>query len=298
LSAVRPRIPAALAFAALAAAPIASAQAPRPADVPSLPETGRLLARVETGWYRPSAFVSSEGDAQDFFEHPDFFLGTLRVSYSPLSRFAVGLELPYRYTRLPVPGASALTAMGVPGAGIFVDWAPLESPRLTSALRVEYFRSRGAGEEPVTITDGSDRYCLDAAVFLRPAADRTWTGGAHTGARYVPNADSGESGPEQSGSFVDWEVDLRFGPRIARLGEANLALLALGGYALSTASHQEGLVLHDLKARRAFAGAVLQTDWRKGAQAAPDLALTVERDFAARNSLSGWRLTLAWTGQF
>ena len=297
MRAVRPRIPAALAFAALAAASIVSAQAPRPSDVPSLPDTGRLLLKVETGWYRPGSFVSSEGDAQDFFEHPDFLLATLRASYSPLRRFAVGIELPYRYTRLPVPGAPALTADGVPGAGVFVDWAPFESSKLTSAVRAEYLRSRSAGEGAVTITDGSDRFSLDAAVFSRPGARPDWRGGAHAGVRYAPDAASGESASE-SRSFVEWEVDLRYGPRIARLGEANLALLALGGYALSTQAHQEGLVLHDLKARRAFAGAVLEAVWPNGASTAPDLSLIVERDFAARNSLSGWRLTLAWTGQF
>ena len=295
--AVRPRILAAAAFAALATAPIASAQAPRPADVPSLPDTGRVLLKIETGWYRPGSFVSSEGDAQDFFEHPDFLLGTLRVSYSPLRRFAVGFELPYRRTRLPVPGTSALTASGVPGAGVFVDWAPFDSSKLTSAVRAEYLHSRSAGEGAVTITDGSDRLSLDAAVFSGLESPSSWRGGAHAGVRYAPDAEGGESASE-SRSFVEWEVDLRLGPRIARLGEGNLALLALGGYALSTQAHQEGLVLHDLKARRAFAGAVLEARWPRGASAAPDLAVTVERDFAARNSLSGWRLTLAWTGQF
>jgi hypothetical protein len=297
LTAVRPRRTAALAFAALAAASIAAAQAPRPADAPSLPDTGHVLMKVETGWYRPGSFVSSEGDAQDFFEHPDFLLATLRVSWSPLRRLAVGLDLPYRYTRVPVPGASALTADGVPGAGVFVDWEPFDSSKLTSAVRAEYLHSRGAGEGAVTITDGSDRFSLDAAVFSRLDPQSVWRGGAHAGVRFAPDAESGESASE-SRSFVEWEVDLRFGPRIARLGEGNLALLALGGYALSTQAHQEGLVLHDLKARRAFAGAVLEAGWRKAASAAPDLALTVERDFAARNSLSGWRLTLAWTGQF
>ena len=295
---------AALALAALLRTATAPAQAPRPADIPSLPEAGRLLLKVETGWYRPESFVTSEGDEEDFFGHPDFLLGTLRVSYSPLPRCAVGVEIPYRYSRLPVPGSSALTAKGVPGAGVFLDWEPFESAKLRSALRAEYFRSRSPGDDALTISDGSDRYGFDAAVFSARGADApAWRGAAHAGVRYGAESGGGasgssESGSPGSGSFVEWEVDLRFGRRIARIGGADLSALALGGYALSTASNQEGLILHDLKARRALGGVVIEADWSKGTSPPRNFALTVERDFAARNSLSGWRLTLSWTGQF
>jgi len=295
LTKIRARAAAGLAFAALAWTSIAAAQSPRPADVPSLPEAGRVLLKLETGWYRPGSFVTSEGDEQDLFGHPDFVLATLRASWSPLRRLAVGVEIPYRYTSLPVPDASALTAKGVPGAGVFVDWAPFESSKLRSALRAEYFHSSNAGEEAVTISDGSDRYSVNASVFSAPGADApAWRGGAHAGAGYAP----GRGGGESNGSFVEWEVDLRFGRRIARVGGADLAALALGGYAFSTESHQEGLVLHDLKARRALGGVVIQMDWPGGGSTPGSLVVIVERDLAARNSLSGWRLTATWTGQF
>ena len=283
-------IAAALVGAALAVPSIAAAQSPRPADVPVLPPAGRFLLRLEAGWYRPSEFVDSEGVSQEFFGSPDFLLGTLRLSYSPLPRLAAGIELPYRYSRLPIPEGSALTANGIPGAGIYLDWAPIRSSTLDSALRVEYFRSRGSGDGALTITDGADRYSLDAAVFTAETPEPPrWRGGAHSGVRFAPST-------RESTSLVDWEIDLRWGPTIGRAGGAEIAALALGGFALSTAARQEGLVLHDSKSRRALAGIVLEADWSRGTPSSRGIAVIVERDFAARNSLSGWRLTMTWTG--
>jgi hypothetical protein len=297
LRAAPSRIAPALACALLAVSflsSIAAAQSPRPADVPVLPPAGRFLLRFEAGWYRPAAFVDSEGVSQDFFGSPDFLLATLRVSYSPLARLAVGVELPYRYSRLPVFEGSALTANGIPGAGIYLDWAPIRSSKLDSAVRAEYFHSGSAGDRALTITDGADRYSLDAAVFTSETREPArWRGGVHSGVRFAPSTGAGDST-----SLADWEIDLRWGPAIGRAGGAEIAALALGGYALSTAARQEGLDLHDLKSRRALAGIVLEADWSRGTSSSRGIALIVERDFGARNSLSGWRLTMTWTGPF
>src|SRR5215813_5211942 len=155
--------------AALAVASLASAQAPRPSDLPLLPRAGRFLVQAEASWYRPGTFVDSEGQKQDFFGTPDFLLATLRLSYSPLKSFAIGIEVPYRETRVPVPEGSALSAGGSTGAGVFLVWAPSSPSRLESAIRIGYFRSRRSEDRVVTITDGSDRYCLDAAFLTLPA---------------------------------------------------------------------------------------------------------------------------------
>ncbi|HKA37294.1 MAG TPA: hypothetical protein VKH43_10780 [Thermoanaerobaculia bacterium] len=288
----RPRLAPALACAAFAVSSIAAAQSPRPADVPVLPPAGRFLLRLEAGWYRPSAFVDSEGVSQDFSGSPDFVLGTLRLSYSPVRRLAAGIELPYRYSRLPVPEGSVLTASGIPGAGIYLDWAPVRSSKLDSALRLEYFHSRSVSDEALTLSDGADRYSLDASLFTAetPQGPR-WRGGAHSGVRYAPST-------RQTSSLADWEIDLRWGCAIARAGGAEIAALALGGYAISSAARQEGLALHDLKSRRALAGFVLEADRDRGTPSSRGIALIVERDLGARNSLSGWRLTMTWTGPF
>ena len=287
-----PRAAAALACAALAVASFAAGQSPRPGDIPVLAPAGRFLLRLEAGWYQPGAFVDSEGESQDFFGRPDFLLGTLRVSYSPARQIAAGIELPYRYSRLPVPEGPSLTESGIPGAGIYFDWAPFETSKVESVFRIEYFHSRSSGDGALTVTDGADRYSLDASVFsAAPPQCTCWRGGAHSGVAFAPAAGNAVA-------LVDWEIDLRWGPAIAHAGEAEISALALGGYALSTAARQEGFFLRDSKSRRAFAGVVLQADWSRGTSSARGLALIVERDFAARNSLSGWRLTMTWNGPF
>ena len=279
---------ASLAAVALAASSIAGAQVRSPSLLPDLPAPGRFLALTEVSWYSAGAFVDSEGERQDFFENLDSLLATLRVSYSPARRLAVGVELPYRSTRLPVEGATALTADGVPGAGIFFDWSPVDSSSLRSVIRLEYFRSRTYEDRVVTISDGADRYSLNASAQSRPGLlGETWRAAVRGDFRYASAAAGRDS-------FVESEVDLRGGPRLACLAGGDLRAMALAGYALSTEARQEGLVLHDLKARRAIAGVVLEAEWppaRPGPSRA--IAFTAETDVFARNSLSGWRLTVS-----
>jgi hypothetical protein len=185
-----------------------------------------------------------------------------------------------------------LTANGVPGAGVFLDWAPVESSKLRSVVRFEYLHSRSEDDGAVTISDGADRYSFDAAFFTRPElTGQDWRGSARTGVRYAPSA-------EGRTAFAEWAVELRFGRRIACVGNGSLDALALGGYALSTEARQEGLVLHDLKARGALAGLVLEAVWPSGEAAKRAVALIAERDLAASNSLSGWRLALSLKSDF
>jgi hypothetical protein len=258
-----------------------------------LPAPGRFLALTEVSWYSAGAFVDSEGERQDFFGSLDSLLATLRVSYSPARRFAVGVELPYRSTRLPVEGAAALTAGGVPGGGVFLDWSPVDSQSLRSVIRLEYFRSRTYEDRIVTVTDGADRYSMNASLQSRPGLlGESWRAAVHGDFRYATAAAGRDS-------FVESEVDLRAGPRLARIAGGDLRALALAGYALSTEARQEGLVLHDLKARRAAAGIVLETEWPPADPGPPrTIALAAERDVFARNSLTGWRLTLSLQSGF
>jgi hypothetical protein len=284
---------ASLAAVALAASSIAGAQVRSPSLLPDLPAPGRFLALTEVSWYSAGAFVDSEGERQDFFESLGSLLATLRVSYSPARRFAFGVELPFRSTRLPVEGAAALTAQGVPGGGLFLDWSLLDSPSLRSVIRLEYFRSRGYEDRVVTISDGADRYSANAALQSRPGLfGENWRAAVHGDFRYASAAAGRDS-------FVESEVDLRAGPRVARLGGGDLRALALACYALSTEARQEGLVLHDLKARRATAGVALETEWPPaGAGPSRAIAFTAEHDFFARNSLAGWRLSLSLQSGF
>jgi hypothetical protein len=282
-----------LAAVALAVSSVAGAQVSSPPLLPALPAPGKFLALAEVSWYSAGAFVDSEGERQDFFESLDTLLPTLRVSYSPARRLAFGVELPYRSTRLPVEGAEALTARGVPGAGLFLDWLPVDSASLRSVIRLEYFRSRTYENRVVTITDGADRYSMNATLESRPGLlGESWRAAVHGDFRYATAAAGRDS-------FVESEVDLRAGPRLACLGGGDLRALALAGYALSTEARQEGLVLHDLKARRSSAGIVLETAWPP-ADSGPSraIALAAERDFFARNSLTGWRLTLSLQSGF
>ena len=236
--------------------------------------------------------MDSEGVAQDFFGTPDFFFAALRVSYSPFRRLALGVELPYRSTSFPVPEAASLTASGIPGAGVFLDWSPVESSKLRSVVRFEYVHSRSQGDDAVTVSDGADRYSFDAAFFTRPAlTGPDWRGSARTGVRYAPSA-------EGRTAFAEWAVELRFGRRIACVGNGSLDALAVAGYAISTEARQEGLVLRDLKARGALAGMILEAGWPSGEAAKRAMALIAERDLAASNSLSGWRLALTLKSDF
>ena len=282
-----------LAAVAFAASSVAGAQSRSTSLLPDLPAPGRFLALTEVSWYSAGAFVDSEGEHQDFFESLDTLLATLRVSYSPARRFALGVELPYRSTRLPVEGAAALTADGVPGAGIFFDWSPVDSASLRSVVRLEYFRSRTYEDRVVTISDGADRYSLNVAAQSRPGLlGESWRAAVHGDFRYASAAAGRDS-------FVESEVDLRAGPRLACLRGGDLRALALAGYALSTEARQEGLVLHDLKARRAIAGIVLEAEWPPAGEGpSRAIAFAAEHDFFARNSLTGWRLTLSLQSGF
>ena len=289
---LRPRLAAAFALAALAASDSVQAQALRRSALPEPPKVGQWTVEAEASWYRPGTFVDSEGESQDFSRAPDFLFAALRVSYSPFRRFGLGIELPYRSTRIPVEQAPSLTASGMPGAGIFLDWSPVESSKLRSVVRVEYLRSRSEDDRAVTVADGADRYSFDAVFLTRPAlTGPDWRGAARTGMRFAPAA-------EGRNAFAEWAVELRFGRRVASVGTGHLDALALAAYAISSEARQEGLVLRDLKAQGALAGMVLEAGWPSGEAAKRTVALMAERDLAASNSLSGWRLALTLKSDF
>jgi hypothetical protein len=286
------RVAAVFALAALAAPENARAQALRHSALPEPPKAGQWRVEAEASWYRPGTFVDSEGGCQYFFGAPDFLFAALRVSYSPFRRLALGIELPYRSTSVPIAEADSLTASGVPGGGVFLDWSPVESSKLRSVIRFEYLRSRSQGDDAVTISDGADRYSFEAVFLTRPAlTGPDWRGDARMGFRFAPAAEGRDA-------FAEWTVDLRFGRRLARVGTGRLDALALAGYAISSEARQEGLVLRDRKAEGALAGMVLEAGWPAGEAANRKVTLIAGRDFAASNSLSGWRLSLTLKSDF
>lgn len=274
--------------AALFGGAAAHAQAPSSAPI-VVPGHRRFLVETEVSAYRATAYVDRNGRTDAFFRAPEFLLAMARVSYSPLRRLAIGLLLPYRSSRIePDAAPRALTASGSPGAGLFLDWSPPLSARVDGALRFAYFRARQQDGGVLTVSDGTDRYSVKGrlASSERLLAE-PWT------ARLGFEVQYGRTRPTDQG-LVESRWDLEGGRRVARAAGVELRLLLLGGYGLSTRGQQEGLFLHDLKMRRAFAGLAAEFEPASRGGGTPALDVSAEHDLYSRNALSGWRVTIGF----
>jgi len=269
-----------------------AAHAQSPAGFPiTLPGTGRFLVESEIDDYRPKEFVDHDGRSDAFFRHLDLIEATVRLSWSPGSRLALGVELPYRSSHIDVEGASGLTSSGSPGVRVFADWAPVATAKLDGAVRLGWFGAAASEDRALTVRDGFDRFSaktwLKSGEALLPPDWRIAFGAEMQYGR--ARAGGGDLG--------DARLDIHAARRFASVGVAGLFLRGLGGYEIATRSVAEGLTWNDLKSRRAFAGLAVDGEWQTrqthGTPAA-HLEISAERDVWAANSLSGWRFGAAF----
>jgi hypothetical protein len=271
----------------LTAAGVAHGQAPAGLPI-TLPGAGRFLVESEISDYRPEEFVDHDGRSDAFLRPLDLIEATVRLSWSPISRLAVGVELPYRSSHMDVEGAPALTSNGSPGVRVFVDWAPVASAKLDGAIRLGWFGAAASEDRALTVRDGFDRF--SAKAWLKSGPDLLppdWRIAFGAEAQYGRSRAA-------DGDLVDVRLDIHAARRFARVGTAGLFLRGLGGYEIATRSVAEGLTWNDLKSRRAFAGVAVDAEWQTRPAPAPHVELFAERGVWAANSLSGWRIGAAF----
>lgn len=274
----------------LASLGFAAAQTTTPSTFLAVPPPSHVLVELELSWNRPTTFVAENGQGERFPGSLQFGLGVLRVSYAPLAHLAVGVEAPYRTYRYSPDGfARAATGSGSPGVGVFADWAPSgERARLVFNARVGAFFAGNAHGLPLSTADGLNRYWL--AGQLTTAS----TGGLLEGLRadFDVRFEYGPT-PLAADRYAEAQIFLRAGPRIARVGPADVQLLAVGGYRAASAGREEANLFHDLNADDFVAGALLDVVWPGSSRGLlRSIALSATRQFARSNALEGWRATL------
>ncbi len=259
-----------------------------------VPPVGHARAETEYSLYAADSFVGLEGYEQRFPGSLDFALAVLRVSYSPLRNLAIGVEQPYRRSTFDEPGIEAsFSSKGIPGVGVFVDWAPGGDRlrRWRPVLRFGYFRARKETDRFLTISDGANRY--SAALSLdspaRPGGSG-WRGGGTFQVLYGPPL-------EAEPRFLESRVQVEAGRPVLHVFGSEFCAFGLFGYRSSTSAQQEGMFFHDRTSQGAFAG--LRLDLRPPARTmVPSLRLSVVKDLRPRNALSGWRTTLSLAATF
>ena len=256
-----------LALVALAVAVCGSAslsgQAWTPNTAIEIPPKGHFLLDGEASWYRPEEYVDASGQPQEFPGSLGFELAVVRASYSIWPRTAVGVEVPYRWAEYDDPGLDAsYDAHGLPGAGLFADWAPGSGGSgLQSAFRAEVFFSRSEQDQVVNVADGSNRYSV--AWQLGPtdrALASAWRYGSSVRLEYgpaIPNRDR----------FFEARLQIQGGPRVASIGGEGLYALAVAGYRSATSDLQEGNFFGSRTSQNGFAGAQLAWGRCAGANA-------------------------------
>lgn len=260
-----------------------------PNTVVTVPPVGHGIVEVLYSSYRPEAFVGRDGVRQRFPGDLQFALGLLRLSYSPLRDFALGVEVPYRWTSYDEPGVEASFASGGwPGIGAFADWSPRQrGRRLQPAVRVEYQRARSETDQILTISDGVSRFAATLQLADGGALPAHWRGAARLRLEYGPPV-------EASPRHFEARVQLQAGPRLLHVGGTDLHGLAVLGYRASSAARQEGNFLHDRTSQGAFSGLLLSSEFH-GRALVRLVSLSALRDIRPRNALSGWRITFSVT---
>lgn len=275
------------AFALFGARSPASAQTTTPNLFLASPPRSHLLVEMELSWSRPRAFIADNGDVEKFPGSIGFGLGVLRISWAPAAQVAIGVEAPYRAYRFRPDGfAQAATGSGSPGIGIFADWAPSrEGARLVFQARAGALFATAARGRPLSVSDGVNRYWL-AGQATTPAS-----GGLVRGVRADVDVRF-EYGPTPLAAdrYAEAQIFLRAGPRLLRLGPADLVVLAVGGYRAASAGREEANLLHDGNADNFVAGALLDAVWT--GRRPRSVSLSVTRQIGRSNALDGWRATL------
>lgn len=260
----------------------------------AVPLVGHVFVETGVSAYRVDAYVGRAGERQAFPGDLEFSLSLLRVSFSPVRNFALGLQIPYCWTTYDEPGLEAsFSSRGRPGLGGFLDWAPeTRGRKFQPALRIEYLSARPETEKVLTLSDGVNRWAatfqLIALAGLLPAH---WRGIGSIRAEYGPPHQAGEPHFESC-------LQLQAGPRLASLGAQELHALGIAGYRASSAARQEGNFFRNRTSQGGFAG--LLVSWEAAPQGSPSHALSVSliRDIRPRNALLGWRAILSLKSGF
>jgi hypothetical protein len=266
-----------------------AAQTFTPSTLLLSPAPGHVFVEVEAAWTRPGAFVSAEGAHNDFPGSLGFGVALLRASYSPLPHLAGGVELPFRsYRYHPDDFEAASGDSGVQGIGVFADWRPSgPAARLSCEARVEVFFAFDGHANPLSVSDGVNRY-LVAFQVLSPSRGGVlpgWRLDAQTRVEF-------EHGPnsETEDQYVEWDLVGHAGARLAKVGPAELLLLAVSGYRRATSARQEGNIFGTSESQNALAGALLGLSWPDQASGpGPSIELSATREIGIKNSLDGWR---------
>jgi hypothetical protein len=279
--------------AGLALGSPAAAQTFTPNTVLLSPAPGRFLAEAELSWNRPRAFVTEPGVANDFPGSLGFWFAVLRLSNSPLPHFSAGLELPFRSYRFwPNGFERAVSGSGIQGLGVFGDWHPSgPDARVSFEARAEVFFAFDGHANPLSTSDGVNRY-LTAFQVLSGTETGLLPGWrldaqARVELEWGPNSE-----PEDH--YAEWNLQAHGGPRVAKVGPAEILVLAVGGYRRATGARQEGNIFRTSASGSALAGGLVEVSW-PGQAPAPGAAveLSVTREFGLKNALDGWRGTLS-----
>jgi len=276
----------------------ASAQTFTPNTLLVSPLTGRFLAESEVSWARAEAFVADQGERNSFPGTLDFGFAVLRVSYSPIQHFSAGLELALRTFRFRPDGfGEPATGTGVQGLGVFADWHPSgPDARVSFEARGEVFFGFDGHPNPLSISDGVNRYLAAFQVFSGPDGGvlEGWRLDAQTRLEF-------EFGPntEPEDHYAEWDLLVHAGPRITRLGSAQLLVLAITGCRFATNDRQEGNIFRVNPSKGVTVGGSVGLYWASpmpGPGRAIEAAAT--REIGLRNSLDGWKGTMTFRHAF
>ncbi|HEY6064838.1 MAG TPA: hypothetical protein VIY96_01695 [Thermoanaerobaculia bacterium] len=278
----------------LAAAGRGSGQSVNPTSSVAVPDAGHLHAEFGFTSYRVDAFVEKSGARQEFPGSLDFRVGVLRLSYSPIESFALGLEVPYRWSSYgPSGSAASVLARGNPGLGAYLDWAPPgREDRLRPAFRLEYMTLRTGTDPVLTVSDGGSRFSGTFQLTALPGPlPAPWRGLASLRVEYGPPAGDDPRHLESS-------VQLQAGRRLVAGRSLELAASAVAGYQASSEARQEENLFHNRTSHGAFAGVLLSLETARSGIPLPSLSLSLTKDLCPRNAPSGWRVGLSFTRAF
>lgn len=241
----------------------------------------------EISTYRTGTFVDRNGNRVRFGGDLAFDVATLRGSWAPARTLSVGMALPYRQSTF---GSGDLTASfqarGLSGIHLFADWAPDRKPAgLAPSFRLDLFRPFSGGDLPITINDDvtlltGSFHLGSAQPFTRNRVRAAILGSLRYG---FPH--------ETTPRYVAAELLAAAGPSVRSFRSGSVFVSAVAGFRMGTAGRQEGNFLANRTARAAVSG--VMGSFARPSDARDVLTVTATRDFAAKNSLQGWRVAVA-----
>ena len=265
---------------AAAAAFGAAARAQDLARIPP-PSPGQWVAELESGAVPKPTYVDASGRADELPYALDLYHARLALSRSLSQRVSPGLFVMYRENRYCCAGGATIMNRGVSGYGAFLDVRP--GAGASPLLRLEYEHAARGDGSLLPVSDGQDRVRLLSDWGL--LAGR----GSFAGVEGRLGLEAG-FGRAQLKSYGRAGGELASGFDLVRTD--GLKLLAAGtlGYVWATDDRENGTIFHNRRSTRASAGAEISLGFGRGLR--NRILLEARHDFAARNTLSGWRLGL------